>query len=461
MSAVARTPGSRTGLRGRVASALSLLTLLGAGIVPAPAAASANSSASSSAALPLASTVWLCRPGVAANPCNQDLSGNPQRGTAGTPFTQRYLGSGHDVTLDATTITTAGAVSVEPFTAPAVPAVDCFSVYPTVDLTPNPLLQLGSLPPVANDTHLAVTLTQVARFSRLCRMFVPVYRQAPLLNLAVGVLTGTSTDYSTGAMDIANAWTDYWDHFNTDPVTHERRGVILLGHSQGSADLITLLQQRFDGDTAEREQLVAAYLLGGNVQVANGPGAAPAPDPASTFQDLPSCERSSTSAPMPTGCIVAYSSYASPDGQAPAPDALFGRNTAPDHRILCVNPAALLAGSASDAALPLDAYLPTNRLLEGTVVLPNGHLSLVLSGFTLQNRPTGFVRYPDTLTGQCRVQSDGSGTASWLQVTGGAALFPSGSSTSELGLHVVDYNVALGDLTQLAAQQSQHWTATQ
>lgn len=438
--------------RGVIALAvIQILACMGIAAVPV------SVSASPSAASPLASTVWLCRPGAVANPCNQDLAGNPLRDAA-TAFSYRYLGSGQDETLDATAIQVGGATSVEPFLVPASPTADCFFVYPTVDVTPNPVLQIGSLPPAPSDTHLAVTLAQVARFSGICRMFVPVYRQAPLLSVAGGVVTGASTDYSVGAMDIENAWADYWEHFNVDPVTHERRGVILLGHSQGTANLVTLLQNRFDGDTTERAQLIGAYLLGGNVQVADGSTTVPSPDPASTFQELAPCERSSATAPMPTGCIVAYSSFASPNGQAPAPDAVFSRNTAPGHRILCVNPAALLAGSAADAAGPLDAYLPTNRLLEGTIVLPNGHLSIVLAGVTLQNRPTGFTRYPGALTGQCRVQADAAGTASWMQVAGGGAILPPGDGG--LGLHVLDYNVALGDLVRLAAAQTLSWTAT-
>ncbi|MET7338754.1 DUF3089 domain-containing protein [Nonomuraea sp. NPDC005650] len=451
----ATRPTNRT----RVIAASVALALVGIALASTQTA-SASPSASSSTAMPLASTVWLCRPGAIANPCNQDIAGSPQRGAAGAPFTARYLGSGEDVTLDATRTSATGATSVESFPAPAAPAADCFFVYPTVDLTPNPLLQIGSIPPVPSDTHLAVALTQAARFSGMCRMFIPVYRQAPLLSVAGGVLTGSSVDYTIGAMDVEDAWTDYWEHFNTDPITHERRGVLLLGHSQGTANLVTLLQQRFDDDTAERDQLIAAYLLGGNVQIVDGSAPAPTPDPASTFQDLAPCERPAASTPMPIGCIVAYSGFASPDGQAPAPDAVFSRNTAPGHRILCVNPSALLAGSAADATLPLDAYMPTNKLLEGTIVLPNGHLSVVLSGFTLQNAPTGFVRLADTLTGQCRVQADEAGTASWLQVSGGGSVFPSSSSTSGLGLHVVDYNVALGDLVQLAALQSLRWKAT-
>lgn len=444
------TTAARAGIA--ILIALSGLAIVGQTATTPPAAASTTTAPS--IADPLTDTVWLCRPGASTNPCNQNLDGSPQRG-AGSEFTARYLGSHADVTLDAINVT--DAPTHESFEPPTSPEVDCFFVYPTVDLTPNPLLQIGALPPQPSDTHLAVTLTQVARFSNSCRLFVPVYRQAPLLNLVAGVLTGTETDYTTGAMDIATAWADYWEHDNIDPVTGERRGVLLLGHSQGTANLVTLLQDEFDPGTAERSQLVAAYLLGGDVLVGDGTG----PAPLATIPGMPACARASGTAPIPTGCMVGYSSFTMPPGSAPAADATFSRSTAPGHRMLCVNPAALVAGSDAGAATPLDTYLPTNRLLEGTVVLPNGHLSVVLSGFALENRPAGFVRREHTLTGQCRVQVDASGTASWLQVTGGASLFPAESSTSGLGLHVVDYNVALGDLTELAGLQSAQWTAQQ
>lgn len=449
---------SRVHARRGMAAVVTALAVIATGVIAdraaaAPAPLDESSSAVGSVAAPLADTVWLCRPGAPANPCNQEAVGSPQRGAAGTEFTARYLGSGADVTLDAINVTSTS--THESFPRPAAPAVDCFSVYPTVDLTPNPVLQIGSLPPQPQDTHLAVTLTQVGRFASTCRLFVPVYRQAPLLSLVGGVLTGTDADYTTGAMDVAGAWADYWENDNIDPVTGQRRGVILLGHSQGTADLVTLLQQEFDAGSAPREQLIAAYLLGGDVQVADGTG----PADHETIPGMPVCTRTSAAASMPTGCLVGYSSYAMAGGSAPAADAEFGRSVDAGHRILCVNPATLIAGVAAGAATPLDAYLPTNRLLEGTVVLPNGHLSVVLSGFALENRPAGFVRREATLTGQCRTQTDAAGTASWLQVDGGAALFPAGSSTSTLGLHVVDYNVALGDLVELAGLQSAQWTA--
>lgn len=448
----------RTGGRRWTAALATALVVVATGViadraVAAPAPAGKPLSVAGAVASPLADTVWLCHPGTPANPCNQDAAGSPQRGAAGAEFSARYLGSAADVTLDAINVT--GAAAHETYPRPAAPAVDCFYVYPTVDLTPNPVLQIGSLPPSAQDTHLAVALTQVGRFASTCRLFVPVYRQAPLLSLVGGVLTGTETDYTIGAMDVAGAWADYWENDNIDPVTGQRRGVILLGHSQGTANLVTLLQQEFGVGSAPRAQLVAAYLLGGDVQVADGTASVDH----STIPGMPVCARSAAAAPIPTGCLVGYSSYAMAGGAAPAANAEFGRSVEPGHRILCVNPAALISGAAADAATPLDAYLPTNRLLEGTVVLPNGHLSVVLSGFALENRPAGFVRREGTLTGQCRVQTDAAGTASWLQVDGGSSLFPADSSTSALGLHVVDYNVALGDLVELAGLQSAQWTA--
>jgi hypothetical protein len=410
-----------------------------------------------SVAQPLANPVWLCRPGLVNNLCNQDLHGNPQTLTPDGRFVN-YYPSGASTPLDATSVSANGSTSYESFGAPVNPPVDCFYVYPTVDSVPNPLVQVGSIPPTPQDQEMAVTLAQVARFSGLCRMFVPAYRQAPLPALVVGAITGLPTDYSTGAMDIQQAWTDYWTNYNIDPVTKRHRGVVLLGHSQGSAVLEHLIQQNIDGNSAVQPSLVSAILLGGSIQVPIGAAAGGGTDTASTFQYVPACQRASASAAVPTGCVVAYSSYDLPAGQAPPSNGLV-RNTAAGHQILCVNPSALMGGSASDSATRLDAYLPTRKLLNGDAVNPNGSLGVVMLGSTPPDYPTGFARYPATLTGQCSFTQDSSGNSTWLQVTGGDALFPSSTKTSTVGLHVVDYNVALGDLVNLVSAQSTAWIA--
>ena len=55
-------------------------------------------------------TVWLCRPGMTANPC--------------------------DGNLNATVVQPNGGTSVEPFDPATSPKIDCFYVYPTLSDAP-------------------------------------------------------------------------------------------------------------------------------------------------------------------------------------------------------------------------------------------------------------------------------------------------------------------------------------
>ncbi len=95
-----------------------------------------------------AATKWLCGPGVANDPCRPSLSTSLYRGwdvPAGqtTPARERDRG------------------------------VDCFYVYPTVSNQP------GRLATKRVDPELrSIALYQAARFSQLCRVYAPVYRQA-------------------------------------------------------------------------------------------------------------------------------------------------------------------------------------------------------------------------------------------------------------------------------------------
>ncbi|MBS2538049.1 DUF3089 domain-containing protein [Catenulispora sp. NF23] len=403
--------------------------LLIAGVVagaPATARAHADSAtAAPSVASPLAAPVWLCNPALASDPCG--------------PTVHYPSGKTEDV----------GAVD-EPFQIPSAPPVDCFYVYPTIDTLPNPLLQVGSLPPAPTDPEMAVTLAQAERFAGTCRMFVPVYRQASLTEVALGLVLKSPADLATGEMDVAQAWQDYWTHDNIDPATGQRRGVILIGHSQGSADLITLIQHQIDGNAAMQHQLVAAYLLGGNVQVPIGQPDGGGTDAGATFQHIGLCSNDTR-----FGCVVAYSSYDEPAGQAPGATAVFGRPTAAGYQIACTNPHALLTGAAPDSQQPLDTYLPSRQLVDGNALNPSGNLGLVGAGYTLPDVPAGFAHFRGELLGQCRNQ-DG---ASWLQLTDLGGLLPTSTQTSDLGTHVVDYNVALGDLTALAARQAADWAA--
>ena len=101
-------------------------------------------------------TVWLCRPGMKANPCASSRT--------------------------ATSIDARGTHKVLHFPGPTTPPVDCFYVYPTVSnqKTVNATLQI-------DPEERTVATLQASRFSQVCRVFAPMYRQvtvAGLLHLA-------------------------------------------------------------------------------------------------------------------------------------------------------------------------------------------------------------------------------------------------------------------------------------
>jgi len=141
--------------------------------------------------------------------------------------------------------------------------------------------------------------------------------------------------------------------------------------------------------------------------------------------------------------VVAYSSF---DSTPPA-DSFFGRagtsigaraGLAPDARarleVLCTNPAALAGGSG--ALLP---YFPSVSDLRGA---PPGRAS------------TPWISYPGLYTGTCE-NRDG---ASWLAVGAAHAAGDRRPRVRQVlgpqwGLHLVDVNIALGNLVGLVERQ--------
>ncbi|WP_157251289.1 DUF3089 domain-containing protein [Nonomuraea typhae] len=394
---------------------------------------------------PLAEPVWMCRPGMSGNACGQDANGNP----VGPVITGRYK-DGHTVGLDATVIQPDGSTSNEPLTPPASPKVDCFYAYPTVNLLANPLLLIGANPPVARESEIAVTLTQVSRLAPHCRLFVPLYRQVALTGYLLGQII--PPHFETAYQDLKQAFGQYWENDNIDPVTGKRRGVVILGHSQGAFHLARLLQEEFDGKAEATRSLVAGYIVGAEVRVPLDAPAGGGADPVSTFQHLPACERPTAATPIPVGCVVAYNS--ADLAPAHAETAAFGRAPDPQHRVLCVNPAAVLTGGPRDATTPFRPYMPTKKLLRGNLLAPAGSLDLLLN-FTPTSHPTGFAAYADMASGRCAQTQTSKGRMDWLQVDDLGSIRPSNSA---LGLHVLDYNVD-GGLADLVGAQAAAWSA--
>ena len=160
-------------------------------------------------ATPGSSTVWLCRPGLADNPCTPSLT------------TTVYNSQGQ-------------VVGVRHVKRPRHPKFDCFYVYPTVSDQKTPTADF-TIDPVLR----SIALYQAARYSSECRVFAPVYRQITLAALFSGAVV-TPEIRETAYQDVRHAWLDYLHHDN------HGRGVVFIGHSQGAGVLRRLLREEVD-----------------------------------------------------------------------------------------------------------------------------------------------------------------------------------------------------------------------
>jgi hypothetical protein len=346
-----------------------------------------------------AKTVWLCRPGPAADPCNGSLST--------TVFTS-YGG--------------AGAVA-EPKRGKR--AIDCFYVYPTVSDQLGPNADLSISPEVRS-----IALYQVARYAQVCRVFAPVYRQLTVPSLYNGSITTAAARKAYG--DVLAAWKEYLAKDN------HGRGVVLIGHSQGAGHLQELIRTRVDGKPIAR-RLVSAILLGGNVTVRKRR------DTGGIFKHIRAC-RSRTQ----LGCVVAFSTF----NATPPADSQFGRGgsrfgklfhqpSGPRYEVLCTNPGDL-AGNRSVAfrsIVPEQPYAPGTLIAAGISIL----------GFAVPPASTTYVEGHGLFTGRC-ARAGGANVLLVQSANGTPVLNPSPDPT--WGLHLLDANIAQGDLVSLVASEA-------
>jgi hypothetical protein len=330
-----------------------------------------------------ADTVWLCKPGLADNPCLDDLT--------------------------TTVVKPSGATRVERSRPARSPRADCFYVYPTVSSQIRVNATLDIDPEIR-----AVAVNQASRFSQVCRVFAPVYRQLTLVSIAGGA-TPEAREIAYG--DVRAAWHEYLANHN------EGRRVVLIGHSQGTFWLTRLVAEEIDPDPTLRRKLVSALLIGGRVTVPIGR------DVGGDFQHIPACRR-----PGQTGCAIAYNSY----GETPPPDSRFGRDR-DGLQTLCTNPARLEGGVGN-----LKPYLTTSPF--------PGILGGVIGA--TPSAPTPWVKFPRLYTAECR---RGAG-ATWLHVTdigqpGDTRFRLSARPDATWGLHIPDVNLAYGNLLRVVERQ--------
>ncbi|TWB47635.1 DUF3089 domain-containing protein [Nitrospirillum viridazoti] len=354
---------------------------------------------------------WLCRPGR-ADACAQDQT--------------------------ATVITADGHMTREAFRPASDPPIDCFYVYPTVSLDPG-----GNSDLMPGPEEFTVVAGQFARYAARCRTFAPMYRQVTLTSLHAR-MNGAASQPPDRAMpyaDILAAWRHYIAHDN------QGRGVVLIGHSQGSVVLTQLVQEEIDGKPAQA-RLVSAILLGTNVVVPDGA------DVGGTFQHIPACH-----ADDQTGCVIAYVSFR--DSAPPPSGGLFGRALDPlsqkiftNSHALCTNPADLAGGAG-----PLHSYFAAD------------FGAWAPAGFSWTRTPraidTPFVTTPGLLTGRC--VSNGTHTYLAIHVNAGTDdartrdipgdVIVDGRLFPDWGLHRIDMHEAIGDLVDIIGRQGAAYAA--
>src|SRR3954447_2060907 len=347
-----------------------------------------------------AATKWLCGPGVASDPCRPSLSTTLYKGWS----------------------TRVGTVTPK---RDADRGVDCFYVYPTVSNQQTNLATKSVDPEIRS-----IALYQAARYSQVCRVYAPVYRQATVPALEAGKTT--PSDYRTAYGDVAAAFAAFVRWIGP------RRGFVLIGHSQGTFHLERLIRRKIDTSAALRRRLVSAVLLGGNVTVRKGS------DRGGTFRHVPLCEHATQ-----TGCAIAFSTF----NQTPPAGALFGRGagaaagllglpSGPGLETACTNPAAL--GSARSAALT--SISPTAPFAPNTLIAAG----ISLLGLQYPSASTTFVQSDGAFTGRC----SRAGGANVLRIASAPGTpVPKPSPTPEWGLHLIDANVAQGDLVDDVRRQ--------
>ena len=347
---------------------------------------------------------WLCRPGR-KDSCAVDLS---------------------------TTIVSAdGKLKREEFSANPQAPIDCFYVYPTVsnDTTPNSDMNAGP------EEH-SVILQQFARFASQCRVYAPLYRQVTLTALRSN-MSGKpmAVDRALGYNDVLDAWNYYLKNDNRG------RGVVLIGHSQGSGVLTQLIKTEIDGKPIQ-SQIVSAMLLGTNVAVPQGK------DVGGAFQQMPLCKAANQ-----TGCVITYVTFR--ETAPPPANSLFGRVPGENMQAACTNPAALAGGKAD-----LHAYLAARgRSVAAAGAEPKPWTT------PEQKIETTFVSTPGLLTGECVTSA--AGTYLSVKVNADPAdaradeiagdVVTNGQVQANWGLHLIDVNVAMGDLVAIVGEQAKEY----
>jgi hypothetical protein len=335
--------------------------------------------------------------------------------------------------LTATVVHSDGATEIQKFEADPSAPIDCFYVYPTVSRDPGAVSTMTVEPEEVN-----VVMHQAARLRASCRLYAPMYRQFTLTALAGAMAHPLPPGQRpprapVGFNDVRDAWNYYLAHEN------HGRGVVLVGHSQGSGMLIGLLGSDINGKPAQA-QLVSAIIMGAPMAVPAGKD---------TGGDLGPLELCTSSSQL--GCVINYSSFRE---TSPPPDtARFGRprgDTA-GMEAACVNPANL-PGEWGEAK----AYFGRSS------IVPNQPAWPWLKGKTID---TPFVMVPGLITAECVRAGKFHYLAIRLHPKNGGPrandipgdIVIGGVTLKDWGLHLIDADLFMGNLVDIVHDEGQAW----
>jgi pimeloyl-ACP methyl ester carboxylesterase len=337
----------------------------------------------------------MCRPGNDPNACHTDLN--------------------------ASEIQADGSLSVVPHQRAEKPEFDCFYVYPTVLLTG--AAQMTNFTDEGVRVVLDPLLSQGARFSRVCEVYAPLYRQT-------GLSGGRPVAGANGELalqDVRDAFKYYLDHLNRG------RKFVLIGHSQGTFMLTGLLQRDLDNDAARRERMISALLIGGRIEVPKGAKLG------GTFQNIPVCTQAGE-----TGCVIAYVSYSA--DAPPTETSLFGAATNEANEAACVDPAVIAGNSGQYKGSYFQVRVQNSTTFTADVP-------------PRTDAGTPFLLYREVFDGAC-VTKDRFHYLEYSLITGETD--PRGippwrhTAVDSLGFgtHLVDFHIPLDDLIDAVAKQA-------
>jgi hypothetical protein len=324
-----------------------------------------------------ADELWMCKPGIEANRCLE-------------------------LDQTATFIYSDLSHAVFEHTPATDPAFDCFYVYPTVDTNEVP----GNTEDLTDDTPVLPALyNQAARFTELCNVYAPLYRQINAGTYDLGNYRDTEF-YEIAFNDVSQAFDRYLKESGSRPFT-------LIGHSQGSHMLLELLAQRFENNAKLRQRLISVLAIGSLGRL-NRPDGAIVPD---SFENIPLCHHASE-----TGCIITFDTIVAGDLERVA-----------DSRP-CVDPTRL---GGNPGLLASDLWW------ENSLPFPEGI-------------ETPFAGEPDFYTANC--EADGYLGIGIVEGDDRNPFIPPEVIQAVTGgtLHVADFNYAMGDLLRIVSTQAEN-----